>query len=591
MAETIFKIPKLKGSENYDIWSLRLESIIIEKGYYDYIIADYSSSISYTEAINSNNNTKVVELEEIANKATALIKLSLEDGPLLQTRFIKNPYTLYTTLKNLYCAQGFSSEFILSKELINTTINSFKGNLELYINSFKRIINNLEAKGISLPSNFVAALLLNNLNKDYEYIVTIITQTIRVNNSTINIDSIIAQLLDESRRLNSIKPKNNYNTNSYRSYYNSNKSYNNNKNNSYPNNIEMSIQTKSKSNSNTSNTSNTKYKTNKNCNYCNKKGHLEASCYKKNPSLHPNNRKSINSSSSSTIRDNNNNLEEYNLESTLVSSIVSKVNNSNNNYINFILDSGATIHTCSNKYLFTNIKPTNTSIKWGNTSNIIKASGIGNIDVIFTSTNKKVTISNVLYIPELGVNLLSLSLIINKNFSLSFNKENYYIYTPSKSLLAIGSYKDKVTIFSVKSSKNISLKDSNKPLATLSTFNSSNLNIDTSNLEELDSNSITDESDLELIDSRDLVIEKAIDLDSNSNSNSNSNSISKTISKFRNKEELVVNNNNIELVHARLGHINLKAIKKLIDNTKGITIDLKDIDTASTSLDNCIIYI
>jgi hypothetical protein len=94
---------------------------------------------------------------------------------LLQTRFIKNPYTLYNTLKNLYCAQGFSSRFILSKELINTIINTYKGNLELYINAFKRILNNLEAKGINLPSNFTAALLLNNLNKDYKYIITIIT--------------------------------------------------------------------------------------------------------------------------------------------------------------------------------------------------------------------------------------------------------------------------------------------------------------------------------------------------------------------------------------------------------------------------------
>jgi hypothetical protein len=211
MADTIFKIPKLKGSENFDIWSLRLESIIIREGTYDYILTDYTSAIVYKEALESENTAKVTEIEQQASNVTAIIKLSLEDGPLLQTRFIKNPFTLYNTLKNLYCAQGFSSEFILSKELINTTINSFKGNLELYVNSFKRIINNLEAKGITLPSNFVAALLLNNLNKDYEYIVTIITQTIRVNNSAINLDSIISQLLDESRRLNSIKSKNNYN--------------------------------------------------------------------------------------------------------------------------------------------------------------------------------------------------------------------------------------------------------------------------------------------------------------------------------------------------------------------------------------------
>ena len=78
-------------------------------------------------------------------------------------------------LKNLYEAKGFSSEFLISKELINTTINSYKGNLELYINNFKRLANSLEAKEISLLNKFLIALLLNNLNKDYKYIVTIIT--------------------------------------------------------------------------------------------------------------------------------------------------------------------------------------------------------------------------------------------------------------------------------------------------------------------------------------------------------------------------------------------------------------------------------
>jgi hypothetical protein len=93
----IFKIPKLKGSSNFDIWSLRLESILTKDNLIDYILADYTTASNY-------NETTSLELTNIANKVSSLVKLSLEDGPLLQTRFIKNPYTLYTTLKNLYCA-------------------------------------------------------------------------------------------------------------------------------------------------------------------------------------------------------------------------------------------------------------------------------------------------------------------------------------------------------------------------------------------------------------------------------------------------------------------------------------------------------
>ena len=77
-----------------------------------------------------------------------------------------------------------------------------------------------------MPIKFIVALLLNNLNKNYKNIVAIITQNIRLETSAnITLDQIISQLLDENRRLNSIKKSSN---NSYFNY--SNKSNNNNSN-------------------------------------------------------------------------------------------------------------------------------------------------------------------------------------------------------------------------------------------------------------------------------------------------------------------------------------------------------------------------
>jgi hypothetical protein len=221
--------------------------------------------------------------------------------------------------------------------------------------------------------------------------------------------------------------------------------------------------------------------------------------------------------------------------------------------------------------------------------------------MVFTSTNKRVLLENVLYILELGVNLLSLSLITSRNYSLSFNKQNCYIYTPKNTLLTKGSYKEGVSVFSAISSKLSNYKASNKPITTLNT----------SNLEELD-NSL--ESDLDLVDpniednsSLDLNLNKDlttsldlnnnIDLDNNIDLNneidleSNLESNLEEDSSNSKRDKIVFNKNTIELAHKRLGHINLKAIKELKDNTKGVNIDLKDIDTASTSLDNCIICI
>ena len=127
MADTIFKIPKLKGSSNYEIWAIKIEAILIKEGFFRFL---------------SNRN---LELNEEAIKATSLIRLSLEDGPLLQTKNITNPYELWESLKNLYMAKGFSSNFILCKELINTTLTKSK-DIESYIYNFKKLINNLASK-------------------------------------------------------------------------------------------------------------------------------------------------------------------------------------------------------------------------------------------------------------------------------------------------------------------------------------------------------------------------------------------------------------------------------------------------------------
>ena len=239
-------------------------------------------------------------------------------------------------------------------------------------------------------------------------------------------------------------------------------------------------------------------------------------------------------------------------EEQVLATSTSSINNYSNNTIDFILNSRATIHTCYIKELFTSIKPTTVSIKWGNTDKSIKAAGIGDISLVFTSTNKLVKLTNVLYIPELGVNLLSLNLITSKGFNLLFNKNSCYITTLENSLLAKGSYKKGVSYFTASSNKVIPINYRNRELIVL--------------------NSIEEEEE------QDITIEEYRDIRNTAN-NSNNNS---------NKETIVVNNNTIDLAHKRLGHINLSAIKKLQSTTKEDFINIEDIKTASTSLKDCI---
>jgi hypothetical protein len=124
-----------------------------------------------------------------------------------------------------------------------------------------------------LPKNFIAVLVSNNLTKEYDCIVTIITQNIR-SDSIVNLDAIYSQLIDESKRLKYI------NTSSSRQNIDSTKPSSNKANN----NIEMSNVTK-KPFSKPSNTFNKSSSKAIRCNFCSKTGHLEEKCFKKYPKL------------------------------------------------------------------------------------------------------------------------------------------------------------------------------------------------------------------------------------------------------------------------------------------------------------------
>ena len=84
MSDTIFKIPELKRSSNYDIWSIKIEALLTKEGYLEVIVYNLSSLSEATRVL----------LQDKAIKATSFIKLALEDRPLLQVRYISNSYLL-----------------------------------------------------------------------------------------------------------------------------------------------------------------------------------------------------------------------------------------------------------------------------------------------------------------------------------------------------------------------------------------------------------------------------------------------------------------------------------------------------------------
>ena len=74
-----FKIQRLKGSSNWDVWALRMEAYLTEKGYAIAMIPPNFPEGTDQATIDAYNYKR----EEKSPKAAAVIRLFLEDGPLI----------------------------------------------------------------------------------------------------------------------------------------------------------------------------------------------------------------------------------------------------------------------------------------------------------------------------------------------------------------------------------------------------------------------------------------------------------------------------------------------------------------------------
>ena len=75
MDRTYLKILNLRGSTNYEIWEIRMQAILTKRGYTDVMVP------LPNKVLNTNEARILYELQSA--KAVALIRLTLDDGPLL----------------------------------------------------------------------------------------------------------------------------------------------------------------------------------------------------------------------------------------------------------------------------------------------------------------------------------------------------------------------------------------------------------------------------------------------------------------------------------------------------------------------------
>jgi hypothetical protein len=103
-------------------------------------------------------------------KGLALLKLLLEDDPLLHVAYCNTLGEAWLKLKSLYDNEGHLAVTTYLKQFLNLRCN--KGNIPKFLNETKRSVVNLTSSKVELPDVFIVHWLLEKLPKSYSDFVT-----------------------------------------------------------------------------------------------------------------------------------------------------------------------------------------------------------------------------------------------------------------------------------------------------------------------------------------------------------------------------------------------------------------------------------
>ena len=362
------KVEKLT-SKNWSNWKFKMELIFKEQKLI-HIVQGKEIESQY-----EGDEEKSI-FRDRSDKAFRILALSVSDQFLGIIKKAKCPSEAWKFLCENFERNCLANQMVLWKKLINLKYDG-KDEMQVHINNLIELKNRLEAVGSSINNIILVHILLASLPKEYENLI-IALETQKVN---VDFEFTCCRIIEEYERRKSTDENSN--------------------------NIALNVEKSKK-------------KFIGKCNFCDKIGHKAKDCFKRKAHIEREKKKNNESKV---------NLVGANIEANAEALLAYKHENST---MSWLIDSGASNHMCNNRDYFQNFKASSDkeiTIADGNKMKII---GEGDIIIKDEHTERTFKLVNVLFVPELKQNLLSVAMITSKGFSVLFTRDNVKICKSDK---------------------------------------------------------------------------------------------------------------------------------------------------------------
>jgi len=372
------RVPLFDGS-NYNNWKFRMEVLLEEIG-----LKAHVDSRVLDDEIRQGETTEAYEqrmanLKKKDTKCKSQIIQRIADSHLEYAKDKSTAFEIWLELKNVFERRGIASQLLLRKKILLMKFKPSTESLSSHFLKFESLIREFKSTGANMEETDIVCHLLLTMPSEYDVVVTALET---LSKESLTLSFVKNRLLDEESKRKG-----------------SNKSTKN----ETPNSIAFTSSTSDNKKSNTKDTGN-KSKFNYRCHHCGIVGHRRSDCRKLKQQLEGNRYcKKEKRASVATDTD----------ETKAVSFSAVSNYKKNKNSTTWILDSGASEHMTKDENNLRNVKLLSKPIKIciAKAGTTLIANKVGTIFCTTMVNGKEiqVTINDVLYVPGLEFNLLSVS--------------------------------------------------------------------------------------------------------------------------------------------------------------------------------------
>lgn len=314
-------------------------------------------------------------------KAKAKMGLLVDNDQLIHVKNSKSAKELWNLLKDYHQKATAHGKMFYIKSLFNKQLPE-NGDMEKHINSMIEELDKLAAIGKTLDDDIFISAIFNSLPPSYSILIT----TMESHPEDLTVSFVKGKLLEEYRK----------------------RKLKDSENSSSENALKVTFKNDSKSKSS--------------CFFCKKFGHMKKNCRSYKAWLEKQQKQN---SGSNVKPENSANICFLTKEEAKKSD-------------DWLIDSGATSHMTYNKSFFSKFSPSNMKVQVAKKDIIMDVLGTGSGIIKFldkNGTQVKIELENVLYIPVLEHNLISVSKLTNAGCKILFNKRECQIQLEEKATI------------------------------------------------------------------------------------------------------------------------------------------------------------